>query len=366
MVGVLVGALRSRPGRSVRCLLAAVATGVVVLLVSLLPSVAFAQPAAPGNDNYLSSWIIPGVSTIPMHRSVAEVSWSLPGGEDTTAATTQSDLFDPDSSGLPFAGGGPEPLECDGTSYGNTVWFDLHPDVPVGVQLVASGFPTVIALYQYDARTAQLVRSSDVCHPTSALSNTFTYPGDLLAGKAYTVQIGGLVGPSGVASGMLGVTVNIFPDHDRDGVPDGVDACPFLPGVPQFAGCPPTLNPRPMSSYTSVGSEARLDSLIVGPVPGGARVEVRCRACGMSQVLRAGAHASSVTMTRLAGMMMPNGAKLEIWVTKSAVGGHSSIYRYGAIGSYISYTVSSGILVSRSRVTRCLLPGSLTPRLTCT
>jgi len=64
---------------------------------------------------------------------------------------------------------------------------------------------------------------------------------------------------------------------------------------------------------------------------------------------------------------MPDGAKLEIFVTKSAVGGHTSIYRYGAIGSYISYPVISGHLESGSfRVIRCLLPGSLTPRLTCT
>ena len=58
---------------------------------------------------------------------------------------------------------------------------------------------------------------------------------------------------------------------------------------------------------------------------------------------------------------MAAGDKLEIWVTKRATG--TGNYRYGAFGSYISYTFNSGTL--GDRVLRCLMPGSLTPRQTC-
>jgi hypothetical protein len=344
----------------------AATTGIlVVFALCTFASVSSAASPRPANDNYLSSWQVPELSTIALHRPVSEVSWSLPGTEDTTAATTQTDLFNPDEHGLPLFGGGAEPLTCAGFSYGRTVWYDLAPDVPIEVQLVATGFPTAIAIYRWDVDTTQLIRSSEFCRVTSQSTNTSIPPIELQAGKHYTVQIGGLLGSSGFASGMLGFSVDAFPDHDGDLVLDGNDNCPFLPGVARFGGCPPTLSPRPNYSYTGVGSSVRLNALTVGTIPAGARVRVRCRACRFSEVLRAGAHATSVAVGQIAGRVLSPGAKLEIWVTRAPAKGDgpNSIYKYGAIGSYISYTVGSGAI--GSRVIRCLLPGSLTPRRRC-
>jgi hypothetical protein len=236
----------------------------------------------------------------------------------------------------------------------------------MGVQLVASGFPTAIAIYQYNARTAMLERKSVLCQTAPANTNTFPVLGDLKAGDLYTVQIGGLQNGASFFTGPLQVTFNVFPDHDADGQVDGVDKCPFLKGVLRFGGCPPAIVPRPTYSYKGAGSGVRLSSLIVGSIPGGARVEARCRQCGVREVEVAGRRADSVTLSRFAGLTLPAGAHLEFWVTKSAVtgkAGQSSIYRFGAIGSYINLTVKGGAL--GSRVLRCLLPGSLKPQRSC-
>jgi hypothetical protein len=335
-----------------------------VLLGVAITVPASASAAAPTNDNYLSSWVIPEPQFVPRFRPVPEVTRTIV--EDTTGATTQPDLFNPNKQGLAFGGGGAEPLACNHVSYGSTVWYDLHPDVPMGVQLIASGYPTAIAIYQYNARTAMLDRKSVLCQTTGANTNTFPVLGDLKAGKSYTVQVGGLQNGASFFAGPLQVTFNLFPDHDADGQVDGVDNCPFLPGVMRFDGCPPTINVTPSFNYKTAGSGVRLTALSVSSIPGGARVEARCRQCGVREVVMAGRHANSVTLSRFVGVTMPAGAHLEVWVTKSAVtgkAGQTSIYRYGAIGRYANYTVKNAAL--GSRVLGCLLPGSLKPRRSC-
>ena len=331
------------------------------LAITLPPS---ASAATATNDNYLSSWVVPDAHVVARFRRVLEVTRTVT--EDTTGTTTQPDLFNPNKEGLAFGGGGAEPLACNHVQYGSTVWYDLHPDVPMGVQLIATGYPSAIAIYEYNARTAQLDRKSVLCQEAQTNSNTFAVLGDLKAGKSYTVQVGGLQNGAGFFSGPLQVTFNLFPDHDADGQVDGVDKCPFLKGVLRFGGCPPAIIPRPTYSYQGAGAGLRLNSLVVGSIPGGARVEARCRRCGVRQVEVAGRHSSSVTLSRFAGLSMPAGSHLEVWVTKGAVkgkAGQSSIYRFGAIGGYVNLTVKNAAL--GSRVLRCLLPGSLKPQRSC-
>jgi hypothetical protein len=316
-------------------------------------SVALAAP--PVNDNYLSSLIIPQAAT----------TGSRPVGfedvRDTAEATTQADLFNPDRSGLPLGGAGPEPLSCHGSTYGKTVWYDLHPSVNGGVEIVASGFPTAIAVYQFNPATAMLGHRVG-CQLSSTPTNDFALPFDLKRHRAYTVQLGGLATASGFDSGPLDVKVTFFPDHDGDSVFDVLDSCPKLPGVARFGGCPPTIHAIPRYTFTTSASGVRLTGLRVDQVPGGSRVQARCHSCGVSQVRNAGAHASSVTMTAFQGAAFPVGAKLEIWITKRATGTHQ--YRYGAIGSYISYSVLTGGTIQRGPI-RCLMPGSLVPRQKC-
>ena len=338
-------------------------SAVVVLIGVAITLPPPAHAAAATNDNYLSSWVIPDAQVVPRFRPVPEVTRTV--AEDTTGATTQPDLFNPNKEGLAFGGGGAEPLACNHVKYGSTVWYDLHPDVPMGVQLIASGYPSAIAIYEYNARTAQLDRKSVLCQEAATNTNTFPVLGDLKAGKAYTVQIGGLQNGASFFAGPLQVTFNLFPDHDADSVLDGVDKCPFLQGVMRFGGCPCHRSP-PNLRLQGRGAGLRLTSVVVGSIPGGARVEARCRQCGVRQVEVAGRRANSVTLSRFAGVTMPAGSHLEFWVTKSAVNGkagQSSIYRFGAIGSYINLTVKNAAL--GSRVLRCLMPGSLKPRRSC-
>jgi hypothetical protein len=329
--------------------------GAALVALLSLPATSLAVPTPPPNDNYLSSFRIPQVETTGSQPVAFE------DAQDTTAATTQTDLFNPDQSGMAFGGAGPEPLTCNGSHYGKTIWYDLHPSVPGGLDLVAAGFPTAIALYQWSPQTSLIVRRVG-CRVSESTVNNFVVPFNLQRGKAYTVQIGGLQTATGVAdSGLLDFRMTFFPDRDGDGVFDVLDACPSLPGVRHFRGCPPTLHPMLRYTAASSGSGVRLESLQVADIPGATRVEARCQLCGPREVAVTGSHADALTMTAFAGRTLPFGDKLTIWVTKRATG--TGDYKYGAIGSYISYTVSSGGL--RDRVLRCLLPGSLTPRRTC-
>ncbi len=340
-----------------------IAITALVLGCLSVPALSDAAAAAPTNDNYLSSWIVPDASLIPRFRPVREVTRTVT--EDTTGATTQVDLFNPDKAGHPFGGGGAEPTTCAGVRYGSTVWFDLHPNVPMGVQLVASGYPSVVAVYQYNARTAQLDRKSVFCRAANSVTNTFTLPDELSKGKPYTVQVGGLRSGAAFAAGSLNLTINLFPDHDGDQVSDGIDKCPFLAGT--LGGCPPALHPTAHFNYVPAGSGLRLTSLLVDEVPGGARVRASCSRCGTSSTVLASGRATSVTLKRFAGVTMPPGAQLNIAVTKGPSHGKGpkpQQYKYGAIGGYLTYTEKAGKLVFSS--TRCLEPGSSKPRRSCT
>jgi hypothetical protein len=347
-----------RPSRptlcAVRCRSAlgiGVCTGLLAFLVAAPASLA-ATP--PPNDNYLASTIVPQFSTTgskPMsYQSVI----------NTTAATTQADLFNPEASGMPFSGGGPEPLTCDGSSYGNTIWYDIHPKIPGAVEFVASGYPNAVAVYQWSPQTAKIIRRVG-CQTSNSPSNDYVPAVDLQKGKAYTVQIGGLQTAGGFQSGTLDFQATFYPDHDGDLLPDVLDKCPTLPGVERFGGCPPGLQPLPRYSYTIAGSGVQLTLLRIDEIPPGTQVQARCRPCGLRDVKSSGKHGTSVVMTGFAGHTLAKGDKLELWVTKGRSG--TGIYRFGAFGSYFSYTVGSGTI--GDRVIRCLMPGSLMPMRVC-
>lgn len=259
-----------------------------------VPALSDAAAPAATNDNYLSSWIIPDAGLIPRFRPVTEVTRTVT--EDTAGTTTQGDLFNPDKAGHPLGGGGAEPTTCAGVRFGSTVWFDLHPNEPVGVQLVASGYPSAVAVYQYNARTAQLDRKSVFCRVANSVTNTFTLPEELSKGQSYTVQVGGLRNGAAFFSGSLNLTINLFPDHDGDQVSDGIDKCPFLAGT--LGGCPPALHPAAHFNYATTGSSLRLTGLLVDQIPGGARarklLEVRRQPDSAGRRARDLGHAATV------------------------------------------------------------------------
>ena len=322
--------------------------------VSISPSAALADP--PSNDAYLTSAVIAPSET------TGERPQTLSTFVDTADATTQADLFNPDPGGMVTSGGGAEPTSCFGVSYGKTVWYDLRPNIPGGVEITtAGGFRTAIALYQYSPQTFLLTQEID-CQTTGTFTNDLPEPTELRAHHRYTIQIGGVQTAAGIGGGQLDVKVTFFPDHDGDMTLDLQDHCPTLKGVGAFAGCPPTIVPIPHYTYsTATSSGTTLSSFLVSNIPGGAKVQLRCRPCGINMSQTAGARASSVTFKHMAGKHIPAGDKLEIWATKKASG--TKDYRYGAIGGYLTYTARNGKLVASKLM--CLMPGSLTPRPQC-
>ena len=96
----------------------------------------------------------------------------------------------------------------------------------------------------------------------------------------------------------------------------------------------------------------RISSLRVEGTPKGARVQVRCRrGCSFTQS-RTAVKAGVLTFSRARNRSLPAGARIEIFVTKKS-----------SIGAYFRYTISRGNFKS---VTRCLRPGSMSPRTSCT
>ena len=153
---------------------------------------------------------------------------------DTTEATTQADTFDSNKEGVPLGGGPPETTTCKGRAYGKTVWYDFAPSTRHRIS-AAAGFPVVARLRvepeelaDHEARAVHDERRGRA----PAVDST--------AGKYYTVQVGGVGG----AGGPVALKADIFPDTDSDGVYDGIDDCPAVPGIGN-GGCPPELKVTP-------------------------------------------------------------------------------------------------------------------------
>jgi hypothetical protein len=305
-----------------------------------------ASAAPPPNDNYLAS--LQMVEGDRVARQFSEVV-------STTEATVQADLFNPSRDGLPLGGGGPERTNCDGTDYGHTVWYDFLPEISGGAEITATGYDTVVGVYEYDVRTARITRTL-TCQNAGAGENVILPA--VAGGRAYTIQVGGV----GAAAGALDFSFLFFGDRDEDGVLDEEpDECPRMPGINAAGGCPPDLDAAPSIAWDLTTGGLQFTSALVRDAPRGARVEVRCRRCGLRRaVMRS--RGRSVRVRRLIGRIAPPGAALEVFVTMRPRGGGR--FRHGAIGNYFKYVFDANGI--RTRTTRCLRPGSMRPRRSCT
>jgi hypothetical protein len=305
-------------------------TPLVALVALALPATAAAVP--PVNDDYLKS--------TPVNRADTRLTREeVKASVDTTEATTQPDLFVPETPG----GGGPENTACQGKAFGKTVWYDLHPEVDGAVEIQTGGFDVAINVYEFDNRSAKILGTVGC----SAEPGTQDYIVPRLeGGRHYTVQFGGLDAGMGPAGGILGLSFQFFADRDDDNVFDPIDACPDQPGVAP-SGCPRELAATPKLTAVATGSGIIVKRLSVSATKG-SKVEVRCRRrCSGHQARTAGV----VSFPMLRGRALPAGAVIEIFVTKSQ-----------AIGRYVRYEIERG---NFKRVDRCLRPGSHTPRKTC-
>ena len=141
----------------------------------------------PSNDNYLFSLELnqPGTAL--------NSTDTLKDVEDTTAGDRPEQHPEPRIA-LP---GPAEVTNCQGTHYGNTIWYDFYPNANGVARIRTSGFDNVIALYQFNVNTALPDLASMKCvHQSSFPSEELDAP--VSKGRAYTFQIGGVNNTGGM------------------------------------------------------------------------------------------------------------------------------------------------------------------------
>jgi hypothetical protein len=256
-----------------------------------------AAPEPPINDNYVDALNLnqPGK---PLNRQD-----TLRDARNTAGATVQSDILSPSPGPAELTG-------CKGVSEGKTIWYDVYPDANGVVRVRTSAtFGTVMAVVPYNPKTLLPENNQRVC-----AVNEPTMASELLdnvqAGKAYTVQIGGV----DEAGGELEVLFDYLVQ-------------------PKHLQAEATLTAEPLSNGV------RVVGLSVGANKK-ARVEVRCTRGCTSQAKTA----AKVSFPKLRGAVLPSGSALKIYVTAK-----------NEIGAYIEYRIGRG---SFKKVQRCLAPGS--------
>ena len=297
-------------------------------LLAMSAPAAIAAP--PVNDNYLNSLRLnePG--------KALDRTNTLVDKRTTTEATTQPDIFAP-----PRSGGPAEQAACQGTGYGHTVWYDFYPDVNGLVRIRASGYDAIVSLFPFSRKTLVPAFADGTCVNQAGIGATEELLTSVTGGKAYTVQIGA-VGDGG----ELTYQFDFLADTDGDGVLDNVDDCPTLAARGTKKGCPPRVTAEASLRAQPTASGVMLVGLTV-TAPHGARVRVKCsRGCSTQAKT-----ASAVAFPKLRGRQLSAGATLAIFVTKR-----------GSIGTYVRYRISRG---NFTKITRCLKPGSNTPRRRC-
>jgi hypothetical protein len=296
-----------------------------------LAALAGAQGAPPLNDNYLDSLRLndPGSRLDRTHTLVDQ--------RDTTGATVQSDIFNP-----PRSGGPTEVTTCSGANYGKTVWYDFYPDVSGLVRVRASGYDAVVSVMRFDRTTLLPDFNGRQCGNATGAGGTEELFANVLGGRAYTIQIGGVDD----TAGNLLFQFDFLPDTDRDGVLDNVDECRHLPGTARRHGCPQRLSADASIKAEPLPDGLRLLSLRVSATRG-ARVAVRCSRGCRPQARTA----RTVSFPGLAGASLPAGSTVTILVTKRK-----------AIGRWIRYRITRGFF---TRKRGCLNPGSHTLRRRC-
>jgi len=288
-------------------------------------------PGAPINDDYLQSLRL----NEPGQR--LERKDTLGDRRDASNASVQPDLFNPPSSGGPA-----EPTQCQGVSYGRTIWYDFYPDVSGLARIRASGYDTVISVVPFNRSTGQPNLGALLCSNASS-STTEEFLVRVRRRGSYSIQLGGVAD----AGGSLEFLFDFLADTDGDGVLDDVDRCKRLDGPERRSGCPPRLKGEVTLRARPTAGGIALVGLKVSATSG-SRVVVRCSRGCRRQVKRA---RRIVGFPRLRGRRLPAGSKLVVRVTKR-----------GAIGAYTSYTIRSG---NFKKVERCTNPGSSRPRKRC-
>ena len=212
------------------------------------------------------------------------------------------------------------------------------------------GFDVVVAVYTWSESTSRITRTVR-CQNDEAGSEDVLIP-RVSARTNYTIQVGGANG----AGGPLNLLFDYFPDTDGDGIlDDAPDKCRKQPGIERFGGCPPELRSTPRVHLPVVGGGLRITALEIDDVPKGARAEVRCG----RKVTPEGDAAGDAEGRGCAGRTIGTGSSIQIRVTLGRTG--KGQYRYGAVGKYFRWPVSSRAGSASARRAACS-PARASPR----
>ena len=129
---------------------------------------------------------------------------------DTTEATTQPDLFNPNARrAAARRRRGRRPPNCKGTNFGKTVWYDLAPQADRGVVTLqtSAGFPVESSRSTSGTRRTRRSRSSS----TAGRARVDELTADVEGKHNYTIQVGGVDG----AGGAISLDARLLPGHRR-------------------------------------------------------------------------------------------------------------------------------------------------------
>lgn len=319
-------------------------------LLAALPASAFAQ--APGNDNYLQS--------VPFNQS-GQAGQPPPNNEelehsvDTTQATEQADLFNP-----PASGGPPETLACNGVPFAKTVWYDVYPDRngTLRVLSVGTNFDPVIAIYRFPTSGPPVPDLNEATCTNARVGPTEELLVNVVRGRAYTIQVGGVNGGGGPLQGTFG----FFPTRatrlraDTNlrarATPNGIQVTTMRVSAPRGARVSVRCTRRACRPQSIRASQGGTLTDPIGPVSpasaGAARKGGSARASRSEPQAQA---ARTLSVRNLRNRRLKAGSAIEIRVT-----------RQNAIGAYFKYTVRRG---NFRKITRCMNPGSTRPRRRC-
>lgn len=325
-------------------------------LVALPSASAFAQ-TPPGNDHYLQS--VP-FNTSGQAGDPPPDAQELEHSVDTTVATEQADLFSPAGDGSPGGGGPPETLVCDGVAFGKTVWYDVYPNRNGNLRVLAvgTGFDPVIAIYRFEPRggnPAPNLNEATCVNARTGPTEELIVP--IVAGRAYTMQIGGVGSTGGPMQGTFGFFRTTAERLRADATlratatPNGIRVAQLRVTAPRGARITVSCTRRGCRRQAR-NARAAAGTLAdpIGPVSPATASAARKGSAAAADSPRANA-ARTRSFRNVRGRRLSAGSAIEIRVT-----------RRGAIGTYIKYTVRRG---NFRKTTRCMNPGSTRPRRRC-
>jgi hypothetical protein len=255
--------------------------------------------------------------------------------QDTTAATVQGDLLAPAGSG-----GGAEPTNCDGVSYGRTIWYDIRPDQHGAIRLQSAGRDGVIALYAWNPRTLRLGRRVRCVNQAGLQDELDAW---LDKGKSYTVQLGGVDDGTGPVGGQVQFTEQFLDDSDRDEVLDLVDRCVGTKGTSKYKGCLPEVDVAPSLRWSGALRGISVDELSVTDATGAGGRAVAWVSGGRQHARSL--HRGRASFRHAFTGILPAGSTLTLTVTRSGAIGET--FRWHILGSGVG-----------PRQVGCLLPGT--------